>query len=682
MEIKWTDRLSFRQAKQTVTVAIIIGILLSTFQIASDLFNENKQMDSTITQIVGMLIGSAENATYNVDSILARNIVHGLLKYDPVCKAELTDESRRILASAERVTTETLIDRILAPVLEKYKHYEFPLFHEKIRQTGTLQLTVDRYRMAGNFVGRSMIILVSGMVRNIVLATILALIFYNTLTQPLLRIVARLTRIDPENPRQGKIGTIPGHDHDEMGLLVSTFDALMAGFDESLAQRSAAERQITEQKDLIRGIMNSVPDGILTINEAGDIEDCNPAALALFGCERHLIVGTSVNRLFENFDDSPLKKRIEASFHPADTANDASDPEKNPETDLNPIEATAKCCRQGKTIPVETRLGMLALQERKIAVCIVNDITRRKESENALRESEQRYRILSENLEADVTRKTIEIQETQSQMMHQEKMASIGHLAAGVAHEINNPMGFITSNLKTLSQYTTDLGEAIDSYSRFIDGVRDDERLAPRLGTLQNDIENLDLEYLLGDIPSLLKESLDGAERINQIVSDLKNFAHPGKEDPKYADLVQCIESTMNIIRNELKYKATVVRSFTETPRIYCYPRQLNQAIMNLLVNAAQAIETTGTIEISTRDLGGHVELSIRDTGQGIPEANLTKIFDPFFTTKEVGKGTGLGLNMVYTIIKKHQGTISVESTVGKGTVFTIKLPVNPDLQS
>jgi signal transduction histidine kinase len=136
----------------------------------------------------------------------------------------------------------------------------------------------------------------------------------------------------------------------------------------------------------------------------------------------------------------------------------------------------------------------------------------------------------------------------------------------------------------------------------------------------------------------------------------------------------------MNILRNELKYKTTIVRSFAEIPLIFCYPQQLNQVIMNLLVNAAQAIETQGTIEIVTRHIDDFVELIITDTGQGIPEKNLTKIFDPFFTTKPVGKGTGLGLNVVYNIIKKHKGEIQVESTLGKGTTFTITLPINPEL--
>lgn len=236
-------------------------------------------------------------------------------------------------------------------------------------------------------------------------------------------------------------------------------------------------------------------------------------------------------------------------------------------------------------------------------------------------------------------------------------------------------------------EYSHAMAGAIRVYSDFVDDLKKTELslthnndYTVQLHSVQAQIEKCDLDYLLDDIPNLLNESLDGAERINKIVSDLKDFAHPGEEKPTHADLIQCIESTMNIIRNELKYKATMIKSYSTIPPIYCYPRQLNQVIMNLLVNAAQAIIKNGEIEITTKDCGDFVELSIRDTGSGIPEENIPKLFDPFFTTKEVGKGTGLGLNLVHNIIKKHHGTIDVKSQIGNGTIFTIKLPVNPKL--
>ncbi len=304
-----------------------------------------------------------------------------------------------------------------------------------------------------------------------------------------------------------------------------------------------------------------------------------------------------------------------------------------------------------------------------------------------LEKSERKYRLLAESLEKEVLRKTKEVKDAQTHVMHQEKLASIGHLAAGVAHEINNPMGFISSNLRTLKEYCFDIQIIFRSLSGVISGVKDHEKSGIKvetvidgLGEIASDIERFDIDYILKDIPQLLDESLDGAERINKIVSDLKDFAHPGEEEPTSADLIQCIESTLNIVWNELKYKTTVIRAYEAIPRINCYPRQLNQVIMNLLINSAQAIEKKGEIKIGTHDLGNMVELTIRDNGHGIPHEILPRIFDPFFTTKDVGKGTGLGLNLVYNIVKKHKGFIEVQSEPGKGTVFSVKIPVDAQL--
>ena len=179
--------------------------------------------------------------------------------------------------------------------------------------------------------------------------------------------------------------------------------------------------------------------------------------------------------------------------------------------------------------------------------------------------------------------------------------------------------------------------------------------------------------------PTLYGNRVQGAERIKNIVIDLKNFAHPGKAEFELADIVKNIESTLNVVWNELKYKATIHKDYGELPPIMCIPQQLNQVFMNLLVNAAHAIKVNGDITIRTRQQNGHVEISIQDTGCGISKEHISKIFDPFFTTKEVGKGTGLGLNVAYNIINKHHGSIDVTSKIGEGTTFTILLPVNQE---
>ena len=301
-----------------------------------------------------------------------------------------------------------------------------------------------------------------------------------------------------------------------------------------------------------------------------------------------------------------------------------------------------------------------------------------------LEKSEEEYRTLAEHLEKEVKKKTLKIKETQAQLMQREKMASIGQLAAGVAHEINNPTGFVSSNLVTLSEYQQDIKDLIGQYRGLIDDLKSiagavalPSSVVDRLNHISERETDADMEFIMDDISNLIKESKDGVERIKKIVVDLKDFAHPGEDKIQAADINRGVETTLNIIWNELKYKATVEKNFGELPLVNCYPQQLNQVFMNILVNAAQAIEERGEIKISTFTENGFVTIRISDTGVGIPEENFSRIFDPFFTTKEVGKGTGLGMNVAYNIIKKHNGEIAVESTVGKGTTFTVRIPVN-----
>lgn len=271
-----------------------------------------------------------------------------------------------------------------------------------------------------------------------------------------------------------------------------------------------------------------------------------------------------------------------------------------------------------------------------------------------------------------------------AQLLQSEKMASIGQLAAGVAHEINNPTGFVSSNLKTLSDYHTDIIAYLKSANELF---RD---LGPLKGKLDKSVlkaidkidslkKELDIDYILDDIVELIKDCREGTERIKQIIIDLKDFAHPGEETKKASDINKGIDSTLNVISNEIKYKAEVKKNFAHLPLVYCYPQQLNQVFMNIIVNAAHAIETSGEISILTREENGLVTIKIKDNGKGIEEKHISQIFDPFFTTKEVGKGTGLGMHVAYNIIQKHNGTIDVKSKVGQGTEFTIKIPVGTD---
>ena len=325
----------------------------------------------------------------------------------------------------------------------------------------------------------------------------------------------------------------------------------------------------------------------------------------------------------------------------------------------------------------------------RVLVSVSNALQRRR-----LEVANRRYREQLETLVAqrtaalaeanDKLEETIRVlKETQAQMIHAEKMASIGQLAAGIAHEINNPTGFVTSNLNTLGDYFSDLhGVLADARALAQASLRTGPAASPQeprhaAARIEARADEIDIDYILSDIPGLIGESLDGLAQIGRIVSDLKSFAHPGEKKRVWTDINGCIASALNIAHNEIKYKATVTQDLAELPQVMGNPQELNQVFLNLLVNAAHAIESSGRIHVTTRMNDGHVEVRVCDTGCGIPEDCRHRIFEPFFTTKEVGKGTGLGLHLVYRIVESHGGRIAVESEVGAGTTFLVSLPMD-----
>jgi signal transduction histidine kinase len=259
----------------------------------------------------------------------------------------------------------------------------------------------------------------------------------------------------------------------------------------------------------------------------------------------------------------------------------------------------------------------------------------------------------------------------QAQLLQQEKMASVGQLAAGMAHEINNPIGFVMSNLGTFRSY----GEALKQY------VQAAEQLAAKAPEAERAVlaelkRKLDVSYVFEDMPTLINESLAGATRVQDIVQNLKNFSHVDEAEVQRICINEALENTIRTTGNVLGSTVTLMRDYGDLPLVECRPHQMSQLFLNLLTNAAQAIANRGEIHIKTRREGDAVTVAISDTGCGIPKEIIARIFEPFFTTRPVGKGTGLGLSMVYDIVKKHRGTIKVESTVGKGSTFVVRLPI------
>jgi PAS domain S-box-containing protein len=290
--------------------------------------------------------------------------------------------------------------------------------------------------------------------------------------------------------------------------------------------------------------------------------------------------------------------------------------------------------------------------------------------------------VLAQN--SELTRKNQELQNATVQLFQSDKMASVGQLAAGVAHEINNPMGYINSNLNLLNEYRGEIVQVLGAYEALAaaaDG-RHDPQLLPLLEAIARIKSRINLPQLILDLKDMIDESIEGAERVTHIVKSLRDFSHPESSDARMASLNDCIDSTLKIVWNELKYKADVVKDYGDLSPIECYPQELKQVFMNLLVNASQAIPERGEIRIRTYAEPPWAVIEIHDTGVGIKPEDIPKVFDPFFTTKEVGKGTGLGLAISYSIINKHHGVLEVDSVPGKGSTFRVKLPLPAPIPS
>jgi len=273
----------------------------------------------------------------------------------------------------------------------------------------------------------------------------------------------------------------------------------------------------------------------------------------------------------------------------------------------------------------------------------------------------------------------IKLKSQQQQLVHSEKLASVGQLAAGVAHEINNPTGYVMGNLKVLKEYEHSLQEIFKAYSQLEDAIDQSENQKIKQALLQvNAIKtDQDLEYILNDMDELLNDSINGAVRIQKIVEDLKSFSRVDDVVKKMVDInEEVIETALRLVWNELKYKCKLDKTLKTLPEYSCHPGELSQVIMNLLINACDAITVKGEVSITSEQVADKIQISICDNGSGISDSDILKLFDPFFTTKGIGKGTGLGLSISQGIIKKHGGTLTVSSQPGKGSCFTILLPI------
>lgn len=445
--------------------------------------------------------------------------------------------------------------------------------------------------------------------------------------------------------------------NDEFGHLARTYQHMRE-----------AVRKTTVSKDEMYQILENMVSSVITVSSDMKIEMVNGATCAILGYTREELVGKPMGLIFKKEENM---QRVPE--HICQWVNKNGFIFGMEENYLSKFE---------RDVPVI--ISASAMRDKngqlKSIICVATDNTQRKRIENQLRQTNKELINNETKLKEafmQVQKANQDLKQTQAQLLQTEKLASLGHLAAGIAHEINNPMYFITNNLEVLHEY-------MQKYLRYfavIDRIKqavelkeyeEADRMLQEIKSLENELQ---IGFISDDVHSLLKESLAGTERIRKIVADLRTFARADGDQLDYLNIEPVLDSITSIVNNEIKYKAQLVKEYGITPKVKISPQRIGQVFINLIINAAQSISDKGIITVKSYEEADHVCVAVKDTGCGIPSDVINKIFDPFFTTKPVGQGTGLGLSISYDIVKKHGGVIDVVSTVGEGTTFIVKLP-------
>lgn len=421
----------------------------------------------------------------------------------------------------------------------------------------------------------------------------------------------------------------------------------VTGIAQDITDRKLAEDQLRNAKEFSETLIQTANVIILGLDTDGNIDIFNETAKKITG---YTLAELKHKNWFEILTPKERYPRVWEEFSRLTTGG-------IPQVFENPI-----LTKTGEERHIMWQNNQVRANNQIIAtISFGNDITERKQAEEELQRRHEELMATNRRLE-----------EVNNQLLQAEKMAAIGQMAAGVAHEINNPVGYVRSNLDTLQNYVSQLLRIVDAYTETEGMLNAHRSLFEPIHRLK---ESVELDYLKDDVVELLKESKEGVSRVQQIVRDLKSFSHVDEEDWLWSDLHNGLNSTLNVAHHELKYKAQVIKEYGDIPQIQCRLSQLNQVFMNLLMNAAHAINDRGTIWIRTGADADWVWVEIEDSGKGIAPEHLSRIFEPFFTTKPVGKGTGLGLSLSYGIVAKHRGRIEVDSQPGKGARFRIWLP-------
>jgi len=631
-----------RQLTLLVLAAVAVALLLSCVAfVANDLVFMRSAMVQQLTALADVLGANTEAALKSGDSKSARRVLVSLMGQPSVRLACIYDAEGHVFASYSLGAIPQAFPPAPASAGHRFTPDGYLDVAERIvadgETIGTIYLhtALDQVRQQlaryGAIVGAVLAV-------SFAASYLLASRLQRRILGPILTLATTAQRIAVEQDYSLRVER-PGDD--EIGTLYDNFNHMLEQVESGKRELQEAHRKLERQsQERMKAIVETAADAIITFTEDGLIESCNGASCELFGYRREELIGGVFANLLADTKGHRWRDYLSLT-------EDAGSPRHHAARE---IDARRK---DGEVIPLLASLSRIMTDSGWVCTAILRDLS--------------------------------EYKKLQRELNQAQRLESIGQLAAGIAHEINTPMQFVSDNIEYLNQCTAQLFEVVQAYERNLVVTSTPRPWQERMQEIRDIVARSKFDRIREQVPLAIAESLEGIERVKHIVRAMKEFSHPGGGNRAPTDLNQALESTATITRNRWKYVADLELELdSDLPSVWCYPAEMNQVFLNLVVNAADAIadkvgesgEEKGRITVRSRVEGHNAVIEVEDTGCGIPEEIRNRIFDPFFTTKEVGKGTGQGLAICYNVVvNKHRGTIEVESTPGVGSVFRVRIP-------
>lgn len=644
MRRHWFENLPIKRKLMLITTLIsAVVLLISWLAFVSSETIRNLKLTRGHVEILSDVIGYNCRAPLAFDDRqAAAEILAALAAESQVLSAAVYDQNGNIFASYQSGKTNESIPPKPSEDGDYYDGDHLLWFKGIVfadKKVGTVFIHIDLASLYAALKTDSLIALLI-MALSVTVAFVLSAKLQSVISKPILHLVDIIKRVSQD--KDYTVRATPSG-AGELGLLINGFNEMLNQINtrdiELEKHRSSLEEEVEARTAEVTAILDTAPDAIITCNGKGEITKFNHAAEEML----QIPEAEAIKGKITDFIKPP---GMETAQLDADTL--FKQLTKNTSSEVVGIRKT------GETFPMELSFSDVTLGSQQLITILGRDISQRKTMEGRL--------------------------------LQAQKLESIGQLAAGIAHEINTPIQYISDNTCFLKAQFAELLQLIEGVNTFLNTDSADDVMEANMRELKRQADEADISFLVEEVPKALDQSLEGLQRVAEIVRSMREFSHPGKREKIALNINEAITSTLTVSRNEWKYVADVKTDLDPTlPLVPCYPGDFNQVILNIIVNAAQAIaevidttkEEKGEIFIKTRGTHKAVEISISDTGGGIPTHLHSRIFDPFFTTKEVGKGTGQGLAIAHqVVVERHNGTIDVQSEIGKGSTFIITIPL------